>query len=115
MDLTIVAGECNEYELPLAPGGPLGFALLDADGQDLGGDVHLTVTAANGTTVLDATVHCDEFQNWPTGHNRNSYWYFAPFGDLHVVAEVVGSVRCETKIQFSRTGGLELPHALKLH
>jgi RNA polymerase sigma-70 factor (ECF subfamily) len=104
LNLTIVEGERTDLELPLARGGSIGFVLLDAQDRPLGETVRLVVTSANGKTVLAESLDSDEI----------SRWFFAPYGDLQVVAVASGGRRCEATIYFASTDGAESPHTLKL-
>jgi RNA polymerase sigma-70 factor (ECF subfamily) len=102
--VTIVAGLRTELELALVPGGSIGLVLLDAQDRPLGEKVRLVVTSANGATVFDESLDSNEV----------SRWFFAPYGDLQVVAEASGGRRFEATIYFASTDGTESPHTLKL-
>jgi hypothetical protein len=103
-NLSIVAGQRTELDWPQLPGGSIGLVFLDGEDHPLRSQVRLRVTTRAGAVVLEESMDSDQV----------SRWFFAPFGELLVVAEAADGRRCETALHFARTDGAEEARTLHL-
>ncbi|MDF1838314.1 MAG: sigma-70 family RNA polymerase sigma factor [Planctomycetota bacterium] len=104
LKVNVAVGERTETSLDLVPGGSIGIVLLDAKDRPLHVPVRLVVTQQDGMLVLEDSL----------AFNEVSRWFFAPFGELTVVAEAADGRRCEATLHFTVDDGAGTPHKLKL-